>query len=617
MTATNTNEWTHLYKFKDPSFRDAINIRMREENVQGVTGGKYLKVIDVVDNTGKSLSGYDDWKNKYVQFRYTQTKNELVGFRYQTAYDYLINKNTTPNSNEFIFTLENGAYKNRATPAYLWANPGSKLFSLNRSEPVGYSLFDIYTRANIENTEYRNFTNNLSYISIPTGEYYLTSYDTYKLTPDVSGINIKSLKINYLKTDNYKNTDPTVASTNQNTPFAFIKADNNYLYIDPSNNTTLKSSSSNINDSFIFVITPDGLFYNYKNRKYLIPPEKLEINALTDITLSDSIPFKKWWVTKSEPKGINSLTLWNLNETKWDDLASNMTNAIDFCSQHDTINNKPFLDSNIFENTCVLWANNNPKERLESLNKYCNTDKFKSVSNNCLETTCDEECKRKQIEYCSNPQNNSLTTDECIYACDIYSTENNNCNRAIKEYCSVKDRTSIYSLIGNDNAKKLCSTYLPEDFYKTYYDSLKNNTNLTSIITTESEPICYFPFISKTKFQNKDPVVQQKLAKCTDKKYSCFSSVSVDNTGKITSPIVIQDDSICKEFTVIKSEFITEKDKGSTGNVKNTTLSFVTFIISSIVFVISFIYLIYVSLKKYGNENISSDVTPSAPPYSE
>ena len=605
MTTTNTNEWTHLYKFKDTSFRDSINIRIREEGVDRVLGGKYLKVIDIVDKEGTPLSGYDDWKNKYVQFRYTQTKNDYnwkTG-RYDTAYDYLINKNTTPNSDEFIFILENGVYKNKATPAYLWANPGSGLFTLNRGSPVGYALFDIYRRSDIENAEYRNFTNNLTYISIPSGEYYLTSYEAYKSFP--SATNIKSLKIKYIQTDNYKSIDPNAVSNNQNTQFAFIKVDNDYLFVE---NSSLGKRATDISGSFIFIITPDGIFYNYKSRKYLVPPETLDLSGgISNISLSDTIPFEKWWVTKLEPSSIASETLWNLNETKWDELVSNPTNAIDFCSQHDTINKKPFLVSSIFQNTCVLWANNNPKERLQSLNKYCNTDKFKNVSDNCLETTCDDECKRKNIDYCSNLQNNSLTTDECIYICDVYSTENNNCNRAIKEYCTVKGRASIYSFIGNENAKKLCSTYLPEDFYKNYYQSLKDNTNLSSIITTESEPICYFPFIN-TKFQNKDPVVQEKLAKCTDKKYSCFSSASADVTGKITAPIVIEDDSVCKEFTVNKVEFDTEKDKGDTKNVKNTTLSFVLFIISSILFVISVIYLIYTSFKKYQNQGNSSQI---------
>lgn len=595
--------WNQLFRFKDPSFRDKINIQMNVENVAG-TNYKYLKVVNVVDNNGQPLNGYSKWKGNYIRFRFSQTKNKYNWgrARYDTEYDYLIRPTDKVNENpdEVQFTKSEGTFLNdKIFPNYyLWANPGSRLFSLNRSAPVGYALFDIYSKDDIDNKAYQEFTNNLKYISIPTGEYYLTGYSAYKDNRDAT--NISSLKIDYRTTDNYKSTDPNSTATDQRSIyFAFIGVNGGYLNVQ--NNLLSVQPKERINDSFIFVITPSGLFYNYKSRQYLLPPNNLNVNV-SNIILSSTTPSteNRWWITKIQPQSINSDSLWNPDEKKWDALIVNETpeNIINFCSQHDSIQNKPFLESENFQNTCVLWANNNPKERLKSLEKYCNINNFKS-SDNCLETLCDEECKGKKIEYCVlNSQN--LITDECLYFCQVYGTSSKNCDKAIKDYCSAKDRTSIYSSSGVTNAKKLCSTFLPETFYKTYYDSLKDNTNLTTVIKETVDPICYFPFF--TNVVKNDTNIQTRLNTCTDKRYSCFSSATIDKDGKINTAIVIDDDPVCKEFKVNEKSISNVKDKGETANVRNTTWSQIIFWISIVLFVIFLGNLVYVSVfKKYDN----------------
>ena len=649
------NNYNYIWKFSSPEEYRGYNLYMNVQN--SGTNIVRLIVVDIKDNDGNSIKDAKfsvdktgtwgtstfniPWIGKYVSIRKVQTKNKLVGFRYETEYKWLVVPVVEPpgtgNKDEWNatvnFVMDQGGYKNPASGAWLYANPGPSLFSLGSRPPIGSEIFDMLSKEQFEKLKLNQFTNGLKLVGIPSGIYFISNYNTYNKTDSTS---INSIKIEYWGKVSFE--DPAIGTTYDADAiyFAFIKIGENFLYVNKDNSgkfslgLTKTVTKDNVKN-FIFVLSNTGKFYNYENKKYLVPISPGS-TSIQDITLSDEVPTEVWMVTKFEPKTKTSESLWTDNMEKWMTLSSTAqpdpSNPIDFCAQHDTKQNTVFFNSRSFQ-TCIEWADQNPKGRLQALKKYCRKEAegygFRK-SDICKEDTCDRDCITNRLNYCNNTDKKSpqaISSDDCLYYCQVYATDTDKapCQKRINEYCSgkistllVNDTTitSKYSDFIDQNTKKLCGTYLNDDFYKNYYDALKINTNIEQIIKDPSpNPICFFPFSNPNNIEPLfkgyiNPTKKPVLDSCTAIQ-SCFQVATVDEKGNPTSPIIVSSDPICKEFKVNEVK-ITERKEADESVVvggktvfKGTTWSLILTIVFGIIFAFSVIYFFYTLLSRQKN----------------
>jgi hypothetical protein len=560
---------TYVLKFKDIDFRDrlAFYVLYTKTADGGPAPFNLLKATDGDGGPGKSASdrAFITAYNKAISEKpYLTFIKQVVDFKFDRwwiipysislIYDYFVDyKTDTGKGNKFIKVgndFYNNEYDNKKL--YLAANSGTNPFAISDKPPTGTNKFDVYPKAVFESQILKKF----KYVSIPSGTYFLSNYSNNS-DPTLSGQDY-SIQFVYSTTEA---TDPT--KPNQDQYYVGVikvkndKGEDKFLAViknaDGTYSYTLENDVNTKGENLLFVISNDGLIYNYKEEVFLVPPPtgKKDVK-LSDINVSKQTPNNKWWITqiKQEPLQSNiTNSLWNVETWKVKDLlTTRREEVITFCAQYDTVNKTAFYDSNNFILTCLDAVNKDINLGEKIREKYCSIYKNSTLCSK----NCDKACRDAIVTECISSEDakagyTKLRSDQCLYYCQL--DENKRCNPSIQRYCESKGfDTSAYSL-SPENAKNeriLCGPFLKDTFYKNFYTSLKELTNIDQNITNPN-PICLFPYSNKNA-----SIKNEKNVNCTDIE-ACFSATKVSADGKINSPVIISTDDVCanikpKEF---------------------------------------------------------------------
>ena len=208
---------------------------------------------------------------------------------------------------------------------------------------------------------------------------------------------------------------------------------------------------------------------------------------------------------------------------------------LEFMTQHDTVENKPFFLSETFENTCGkvyrLSSNTlNIKYDISKryIEKYPLTPEKTTI---CTYPGLDlvKFCDETAIDQCTGY---NLERDVCYNMC--YNS-GGKCNLNIKQYCSniLDDKINIFDTREDNNLtpeqkqlvsrrRELCGCHMPIDFYKKFYDDVEQKSGIT---VPNRNPECSFPYcVSNTTFKS-------QTVKCPDT-ITCINISNITIDGK-------------------------------------------------------------------------------------
>ena len=234
------------------------------------------------------------------------------------------------------------------------------------------------------------------------------------------------------------------------------------------------------------------------------------------------------------------------------DCSSNI-DTVNFCSQQDTLRNRPIILTNL---NCMNWCRDNTNECKISKQQYCEQYPFDTA---CIDWCSKNEikadsCKQIVDNFC---QGKNLEQDVCIRLCNNLE---GNCDKKLLDYCS--------SLGTGASQSQICGCFMGRQYFENYFKSLKSKGASSAIIPEIPECLyagCVSAPIQTHKFYTE---IKGGVRPCPDIQ-QCISEVHIDNQGTIIGDITIKQENKCN-FALRPSdckinEIIDEKSNRCTG----------------------------------------------------
>jgi hypothetical protein len=208
---------------------------------------------------------------------------------------------------------------------------------------------------------------------------------------------------------------------------------------------------------------------------------------------------------------------------------SNNNDTINFCAQHDTLQNQPILFNNV---NCRNWCQANSNECKISKQRYCEMYPFNPACIdwcNRSEISADT-CRQILVDFC---QGQNLETSVCNKLCNNLA---GNCDKDILNYCQSLGTGAI----NHD----ICGCFMGGEFYDRYFAGLRAKGASSAIIPTLPECLyarCSSAPVQTHKFYDE---IKGGVRPCPDIQ-QCINEVHVDAGGNIIGDITIIQENKC------------------------------------------------------------------------
>ncbi|AYV80864.1 MAG: hypothetical protein Harvfovirus8_25 [Harvfovirus sp.] len=222
----------------------------------------------------------------------------------------------------------------------------------------------------------------------------------------------------------------------------------------------------------------------------------------------------------------------------WSGETADSQDVVDFCSQHDSFRNVPFLDSSSSYPNCNEWCRNQER-RTDGKRNRCLDAKAKYCSKYTSDINCVDYCKDSDIcfgalkTFC---QGDNLKSPVCQNYCN---KEGVTCDAELEKFCKgmcVKNGDKYdCSVALKPETKAICGCFLPEDFYTEITDAITKKYNLPNY--TPSLKQCYYPACSQSDWK---PALERKeKTKCPEVN-ACIQVSNIDISGHFTGDITVE-----------------------------------------------------------------------------
>jgi hypothetical protein len=196
-----------------------------------------------------------------------------------------------------------------------------------------------------------------------------------------------------------------------------------------------------------------------------------------------------------------------------------------FCAQHDTANNAPLVTSDV---RCQAWCDANPYECAPVKDDYCTKfPKAALCASECNKPTLD--CYNTFDQMCTGA---NLDTDQCQTWC---ANKGVDCDGRLKSYCATLSPEALA-------ASNICGCFRSDQFYTTFFDSLKKQVTIPNSEALAQLPSCYFPLCSN---QNLKPFKDKQEGVTCPNVTGCITNVDFTNTGEINGEVTVTENNDC------------------------------------------------------------------------
>ena len=207
--------------------------------------------------------------------------------------------------------------------------------------------------------------------------------------------------------------------------------------------------------------------------------------------------------------------------------------VINFCAQHDTTTDGPFLQSSLYPN-CLEWYRTNVPQGLEARTRYCT--QYPS-NRNCVEFCKDNPaCNDSLKRFCVLK---NLETEVCQNFC---KQKNVQCDTPITEYCAtLKPEEAL--------KKDMCGCFRGSQFYNDYFNKVAEKFKLPNV--TPQLPDCFYGLCagnSLKTFQYK-----QSPITCPNVR-NCIQITEFNNQGQISGDVTINAENVMQCGDVIDNK---------------------------------------------------------------
>ncbi|AYV80869.1 MAG: hypothetical protein Harvfovirus8_30 [Harvfovirus sp.] len=244
----------------------------------------------------------------------------------------------------------------------------------------------------------------------------------------------------------------------------------------------------------------------------------------------------------------------------WSDDVANTDAVKDFCSQHDSIENVPFFNSNP---KCEAWCDKNKDACKDAKYRYCRKYPFHRT---CAEyCNGDKTCFDSLAEFCKG---DNLELEVCKNYCTVNGPdgEPTPCDARLKEYCAQKlaqpGMTLDKLMVTHQD---LCGCFLPDAYYNNFFNKIQEKFKLP---TAPQLRECYYgPCAHPTSLR---PVIIRKFGAQCPNQTNCIQITNVNNDGTFTGDINITNNIECDGITDVgtKCSVLKEYRNKKTGTCK-------------------------------------------------
>lgn len=227
----------------------------------------------------------------------------------------------------------------------------------------------------------------------------------------------------------------------------------------------------------------------------------------------------------------SSMTLANKAYGPWSLDVQGSEGIIEFCSQHDTESDGPYLFK---DKRCLNWASDDHNRYLQTLDQYCAVHPETSFcADFCAsQPNTTSTCFATMKAHCQGDQYSNLGLPECRQWCKNVNVD---CDADLQTYCQSD---TPQKMLQTD--PELCGCFLKPSFYDNYFKTLNSKIKSPSDFTPLKQ--CFFGPCASSKLQPK--LVKQGKGLCPSIQ-TCIEQVNFDNSGVITGDVTISQNNLC------------------------------------------------------------------------
>ncbi|AYV80867.1 MAG: hypothetical protein Harvfovirus8_28 [Harvfovirus sp.] len=223
----------------------------------------------------------------------------------------------------------------------------------------------------------------------------------------------------------------------------------------------------------------------------------------------------------------------------WSRETVNSPSTIKFCSQHDAVAGKPFLDSQNYPK-CMDWCKNNEQLCIAAKNNYCRDYPLNPVCPEYCEKNNNDPCREIFKKFCVGK---NLESDSCKKFCSnlpnpAYPYQPvNTCDEPLKAYCK-----ELIALEGMTPEKLqqigICDCFMPGDFYEVYKKGIEKDVEVPSVLLAE----CIFGPCAVSSLK---PYLQRQRATKCPSEINCVQAQDYTFQGDTRGRVKISNDIAC------------------------------------------------------------------------
>jgi hypothetical protein len=250
-------------------------------------------------------------------------------------------------------------------------------------------------------------------------------------------------------------------------------------------------------------------------------------------------------------KSASSIKLQNQAYAPWSADVATANNIKQFCSQHDTDSQGPYLFS---DSRCINWASDDPKRTSATLDQYCQTHPDTMFcADFCATRAGSTTCNNSQKAFCDQNLGSPVCKEWC-------KNKNVDCDSALQRHCqgtTQKPRDPLEALATDPD---LCGCFLKPSFYTNYYADLSKQFTIPASFPPLKQ--CSFAPCASSRIQ--PTLVKTGNGMCPNVQL-CITDVEFNNEGHINGDVKIDANNVCKFYTPLKYEW----DYGTWSACKN------------------------------------------------